>query len=132
MNVQKDKELFLNIRSWYLTERKEVIKYFKKLCKHFKMKQDISSACINILDRKINDLPLKMFFGKEISTHVYTLAVSVWIILNKYVEDDYVSVYDVSKLTTIKKILLLKAESEIFEDFKYISSWFKRPRSKTI
>lgn len=132
MFAKKDKELFLNIRYWYSKQRKELITYFKTLCKHFKMKHDTSSVCIKILDRKINELPLKNFFGNEIGMHVNTIAVSIWVIINKYVEDDYVSICDISKTTTIKKNLLLKAEIEIFDDFKDISNWFKRPRSKTI
>ena len=132
MSTQKDKELFLNIRSCYNKDRSEIIKYFQKLCKHFKMKQDISSVCINILDKKINELPLKKFFGNEINMHISTLCVAVWIMINKYVEDEYVSICDFSRITTIKKKLLLQAEVEIFNDFQNIGNWFKRPRSNTI
>jgi len=132
MLAKEDKELFLNIRSCYIKERKELIEYFKKLCKHFEMKYDVSADCIHILDKKINEIPLKKFFGEKINMHISTLAVSTWIIINKFVEDDYASIYDISELTTIKKNLLLQAENEIFDDFKDVSVWMQRPRSKTI
>lgn len=127
-----DKINTLDITCIFSNNITKIKKYFSKLCKKYKTKYDYSSYCFNILNRKIKEIPVKVIYGNNLSIHIYTLATAVWIIVDKYIEDEHTSVYDVIRYSNLNEKNVISAEHEIFFEFTDLAKWIRRPRAKTI
>ena len=125
-------EKFLDIIYCFQKHRKEYKHFFKKLCLIYKRKYNYSNYCINILEHKIKRIPMKYVYHKDNCIHIYILATSIWILVDKYIEDVHCTIEEISRLTLLDEKKIIQAEFEIFKNFMDFSKWIKRPRSKSI
>ena len=122
----------LQLRSDYETHRNKLINYIEMLCGRFKSKATYTQHCINILDKKIRENKIVNYYSYDNIKHLYIMTVCVWWIVDKFIEDEHVSLCKLSNVCNIDKKIIIKAEMEIFREFNNISDWLQRPRSKSL